>query len=150
MDISDIKVERLAGFTDDDAIELGRLMPFLSDKFTAVSISRELLEEIVRSPYHDQLIARVEGRIVGAATLSIVMGAGAGREGYLQDFVTHPQFRGQGIGDAIWNEIMAWCQEHDVDLGFTSHPRRQDAHRFYLSHGAQIRETTAFRMITER
>ena len=137
-------VSRLTEYSEDDASELGTLMTHLSDKFIDRPIDKELLEAIIQSPYHEQLVARFQGRIVGAATLSIVMGAGAGRMGYLMDFVTDPDVRGQGLGKRLWADMMSWCSENDVNLTFTSRPERAAAHEFYVRSGAEIRDTTVF------
>ncbi len=137
-------VERLGEFSEEDAAGIGRLMPFLSERLSIEPMDADILRDIIRSPFHEQLVARLEGRIVGAATMNLLMGPGTQREGYLEDFVTDPTVRGQGIGDKVWQEMVRWCEERGVNLGFTSHSARQTAHRFYLNHGAQIRETTVF------
>ena len=147
--MSEVSVERLNEYSEEDAVQLGRLMHFLSEKFTGEPIDRNLLEKIIESPFHDQLVARIEGRIVGAATMSIVMGAAAGKIGYLEDFVTDPSVQKQGIGSKVWDEMMRWCKEYDVDLDFTSRPSREDAHKFYKAHGANVRETTVFHVNVE-
>jgi len=147
--MSDPAVERLTDYSHEDAAQLGRLMPFLSDSFSGEPIDAELLGTIIASPYHDQLVARLEGRIVGAATLSLVIGAAAGKKGYLEDFVTDPDVREQGIGGKVWDEMMAWCKEQGVNLDFTSRPSREAAHKFYHSHGAVVRETTVLHVDVE-
>lgn len=119
-------------------------MPHLSQRKDSTPMSEELLTEIIDSPHHEQLVARLDGKIVGTATLSIILGPAAGRVGYLEDFVTDSELRGIGIGAKLWDEIVAWCNEHDIDLEFTSKPSREAAHKFYRSHGAVVRETTVF------
>ena len=37
--------------------------------------------------------------------------------------------------------MVNWCNEFGVDLEFTSNPSRTDAHEFYESHGAKVRDT---------
>ena len=140
----EVMVERLDYYSGQDLEDLGKLMHYLSDKFDGSPIDQNLIEDIIESPYHDQLIARIEGRIVGAATMSIIMGAGAGKKGYLNDFVVDPEYKKQGIGGKVWEEMIRWCEEYGVDLEFTSSPNRLDAHDFYESHGAKIRETDNF------
>jgi ribosomal protein S18 acetylase RimI-like enzyme len=141
-----VSVEKLTEYSDEAARQLGRLMPFLSEHFTDDPVDQELLEAIIGSPYHDQLVAKLEGRIVGAATMSVMMGVGAERVGYLEDFVTDPTLRNQGIGSKVWDEIVKWCQEQGIVAGFdfTSNPNRNAAHSFYRAYGGQIRRTTAF------
>lgn len=143
--MTDVIVERLQELASDDAEQLGLLMANLSDTYTGAPVDVEILMAIIDSPYHEQLVARLKGRIVGAATLSIIMGVGSGQKGYLEDFVTNPDVRGQGIGDLIWHEMLRWCEERGVNLNFTSNPNRTAAHQFYETHGAIVRETTVFR-----
>jgi len=144
MSIPEVAVERLKTYSPEDAIGIGRLMPFLSERKGTQPVSEGLLTEIINSPYHEQLVARLDSIIVGAATLNILMGPAAGRAGYLEDFVTDPAVQGRGIGTRVWEEMMVWCKEHDISLEFTSKSSREEAHRFYLSHGATIRDTVVF------
>lgn len=119
-------------------------MPFLNSSFSSDPIPEERLRNIVESNYHDQLVARqTDDRIVGAATLSLIMAAGAGRKGYLEDFVTDPETK--GVGSALWREMGRWCLEQQVDLHFTSRPTRIAAQHFYLNRGAEIRDTNTFK-----
>ena len=143
---SEPTIERLTAYSIDDAIGIGRLMPFLSASKNAEPMSEQLLTDIINSPYHDQLVARMDSLIVGAATLNILMGPAANKVGYLEDFVTDPELRGRGIGGRLWEEMVTWCKEHGVSLEFTSQSTRKAAHSFYLSHGAVIRDTTVFRI----
>jgi len=144
MNEPEVQIERLADYSAADAAGLGRLMPFLSERLSGDPVDEQLLQDIINSPYHDQLIARLEGRIVGAATLNLLLGPAVGRAGYLEDFVTDPEVRGRGVADKIWQEMLGWCRERGVSLEFTSHPKRVAAHRFYARQGAEIRETTVF------
>ena len=146
----EVTVERLTKYSSEDAVQLGRLMPFLSQSFSGGPVNKSLLKEIIASPYHDQLVARLDGRIVGAATLSLIMGAAAGKKGYLEDFVVDPEIRQKGIGGQLWDEMMRWCKQNSVDLHFTSRPSRQAAHSFYICHGATVRDTTVFRAVVKK
>ncbi len=142
--MSEVFVERLSEYSEKDAAELGKLLRYLSKKFDGEPVDEKLLTEIIESPYHDQLVARIEGRIVGAATMSILMGAGAGKKGYLNDFITDPDFQQRGIGSKIWDEMIDWCGDFGVDLEFTSNPSRTKAHDFYESRGAVVKDTDVF------
>jgi len=55
---SEVSVERLSQYSEEDATQLGRLMPFLSENFDGEPVDKELLETIINSPFHDQLVAR--------------------------------------------------------------------------------------------
>lgn len=142
----EVSIEKLSAYTLEDAAGIGRFMPFLSDKLTGDPIPEALLIAIIESPYHEQLIARLDGIIVGSATLNILMGPAAGRVGYLEDFVTDAEVRGKGIGTKLWDEMIAWCESQQIALEFTSNPSRVNAHAFYRSRGAVVRDTTVFRV----
>lgn len=142
-----VVVERLTAYSDQDAIDMGTLMPYLSSKNSDKPLDKSWLEEIIASPYHDQIVARFNGKIVGIATVNIIFEPSYNKIGYLEAFVVDPNVRGQGIGNKIWSEIVEWCRDKNVRLDFTSSAIRQDAHRFYLKHGAVIRDTTVFRFV---
>jgi len=141
---SEIEIARLETYSESDAAELGRLMTALSSRATGDPIEESLLRAIVESPDYVQVVAHHKARLVGAATVGIVMNP-LGRMGRLEAFVTSEDARGMGVGDALWNEVMEWCKEKDIDLEFTSKPDRRDAHRFYEKHGAAVRDTVVFK-----
>lgn len=146
-----IVIESLTEYSAKDATEIGELMPYLSKKFDGSPISKELLTEIINSPSHEQLVARDESdKIVGTATLTIVIGAAIGKIAYLHDLVVDSKIQGAGIGSEIWKAIIDWCKNNNIDkLEFTSNPKKEGAHRFYLKHGAEIYETSFFRKIID-
>jgi GNAT superfamily N-acetyltransferase len=142
-----IEIERLESFTDQDIKDLAKLGDALFD-FDG-KIDARVLDFIVSHPdSHVQIVARSDGRIVGAATLSIVSGAlVAGNNAYLQDFSVSSEIQGQGIGGKVWDEMILWCKENQVQrLEFTSRPAYANAHKFYEKRGATIRDTDAFKV----
>mgnify|MGYP003582215215 CR=1 FL=1 len=143
----DVVIERLKAFADQDKRDIDRLMAMLSGRFADGVVDDSILEKIIQSPNHEQLVARLDARIVGAATVSLVFGAGIGSVGYLQDFVVDSEVRGKGIGDALFEEVEAWCLEHGAELEFTSSASKEAAHAFYRKHGATVRDTTVFHVI---
>ncbi|MDB5184012.1 MAG: putative acetyltransferase [Candidatus Saccharibacteria bacterium] len=141
---SDLAVERLRSYSPQDAAEIGQLLHILSPKFPNAPPSDDLLRAIIDSPLCEQLVARLDGKIVGIATLSTTVGVGVGHKAYLEDFVVNPVLQGHGVGTAIWNEITIWCREKNIKLHFTSNAKREEAHRFYLKHGANVYDTVVF------
>ena len=119
-------------------------MPFLSERLNGEPLEAPLLQAIIGSPFHEQLVARLDSVIVGAATMKLLMGPGIKQEVYLEDFVVDKPIRGHGIGSSIWEEMLSWRKEQGVNLSFTSNPKRASAHKFYLNHGAVIRLTSVF------
>lgn len=110
-------------------------------------IPKEWFDDIIASPWHDLLMAVDDnGKIIGIATMSVTMGAGIRKNAYLEDFVTDEKVRGQGVGTALWNAMLFWGKAHGCKkLEFTSGHGREAAQKFYLSHGAEIYDTTFFR-----
>ena len=89
-----------------------------------------------------------DGKIIGIATLSVTMGPITRKNAYLEDFVTDSTVRGQGVGSALWNEMLKWCAEKGCgNLVFTCGEGRESAQKFYKHHGAEIYDTNFFRKI---
>ncbi len=140
-------VERLGFHDREDARELGALLTDLSARFDGRPVTKERIEEIVNSPDRELIIARIEGKIVATATVNVIVGLGAGRSAYLNDFVTSAESRGKGLGALMWAEIIQWCKDHKADyLEFTSSDKHEDAHAFYEKRGAVKRDTNVFRV----
>lgn len=141
-----VEVGCLERATASDAEQLGTLMSDLSENSTGQPVSLSLLDQIISHPDSDQLVARMHGRIVGAATLQAIK-APVGSKAWLEDFVvsSEPEVRGQGVGYKLWQEVEAWCKERSLPLYFLSHPRRIEAHAFYARQGAIALTTTAFK-----
>ena len=143
-----MKVERLEAYSVETAERMRELVRQLSrsgkDKG---EIAEEWFQEIIESPWHDVLVAKDDkGRIVGMANVSVVMGAGIGKNAYLEDFVTDAEARGKGVGSMLWEAILAWAEEKGCrNLEFTCGNGRENAQEFYRRHGAEIYETNFFR-----
>ena len=140
-------VKTLDNYTSGSASRIRELMTQLSRSGKdRGEITREWLEEIISSPYHDVLIATDDGgKIIGIASLSIIVNL-RDKKAYLEDFVTDTSLRGQGIGSALWDAMLNWAKEKGcTELDFTSGYDREAAHRFYLNHDAKIYDTAFFR-----
>lgn len=143
----DLTIESLVAYSPKDAATIGKLLSHLSESFSGDPVPEQTLTDIIESPYHEQLVARDElGSIVGTATVSVTFGAGVGCNAWLEDFVVNPEIQGMGIGSRLWDAIIDWCREKNVQkLGFTSRASRTAAQAFYLKHGAVIRDTNYFK-----
>lgn len=140
-------IKVLDKYTPESASRIRELMTQLSRSGKdRGEITKEWLEEIIASPYHDILIATDDsGKIIGIASLSIIVNL-RDKKAYLEDFVTDTTLRGQGIGSALWDAMLDWARAKDcTELIFTSGYDREAAHRFYLSHDAKIYDTAFFR-----
>ncbi len=144
-------VKKLETYTPEVAARVRELLIQLSrsgkDKG---EIPREWFEDVINSSYHDLLIAEEDGKILGIATLSILMGPGIRKNAYLEDFVTDSTVRGKGIGSALWQAMLEWAAEKGCqDLEFTCGHGRESAQEFYKHHGAEVYDTNFFRKHVE-
>ena len=111
-------------------------------------IPREWFDDIINSNFHDMLIAYDDetNKIVGVATLSVVMGPSFRKNAYLEDFVTDSSVRGKGIGSALWSAMLDWAAEKGCkNLEFTCGAGREASQQFYKNHGATVYDTNFFR-----
>ncbi len=110
-------------------------------------ISREWFEDIVNSPWHELLVAEDEGRVIGMAALSVMMGPGISKNAYLEDFVVDSECRTGGVGSALWDEMLTWGREKGCKrMEFTCGNGREVAQAFYKKHGAEVYDTNFFRI----
>ncbi len=133
----DLDIHALSEYSEQEAADLGKLMHMLDENFSDGPVPRERLERIFRSRYHDQIIAVRDGRVVGAATMSVLKSPTSNGVGYLGAFVTDDSIRGRGVGSQVWEDMEKWTAAHGLDaFEFKSENDRTDAHRFYENHGA--------------
>ncbi len=142
-----IEVGVVREYDTELAEAMGKLRQQLSARHDGSAISRELIEELIESPYHDILVATDGDKIVGMVIVSIVM-ATLDRNVYMEDLVVDSECRGQGAGGKLLDAVKDWGRAHGCRrLEFTSSSRekKEGAKGFYESHGAEVRETNAFR-----
>lgn len=123
-------------------------------------IPQQWFEQLISSPWHDLLLA-VEStedsnvkqdkpvlpeQILGMASVSVIFGAGIGKNAYLEDFVVDQSARGKGIGNLLFNAYEDWAREKGCkNLEFTCGQGRETAQQFYRDHGAATYDTNFFR-----
>lgn len=145
-----IEIGTMSEYDAEVAEQMGTLLTQLSTKWDGSPVSREWIEDIIESPWHDQLLAFDEhGKLVGMATMSVVLGAKIGRNAYLEDFVVDSECRGQGIGTEMWSVIVDWGKAKGCNrLEFTASGanKKVGAVQFYLKRGVPIHDTNFFRL----
>lgn len=140
-----ISIEHLTSYSEADARDLGQLLTQLNTYSDGAPILADKIQFIVDSPTIAQLVARDQGRIIGAATLSIVAKIANPNVGYLEEFVVDENYRGKGVSQALWQAMLDWCKQNQLSaIEFTSSYKKQAAHSFYLRNGAEIRDTAHF------
>lgn len=142
-----VEIKRLTKYSLETAEAIRRLLIDLSrsgkDKG---EIPEEWFLDVINSPWHDVLLAVEDGEILGMCSLSVIMGAGIGKNAYLEDFVVSAEARGKGVGDMLWREMLEWGKEKGAKrMEFTCGNGREVAQTFYKNHGAEIYETNFFR-----
>lgn len=110
-------------------------------------IPESWFDTLIQSDSHDMLLAiDDDNKIIGIATLSIIMGPIVRKTAYLEDFVTDSSVRGQGVGSALWDAMLDWAKEKGcTELNFTSGHGRETAQEFYKNKGAEVYDTNFFR-----
>ena len=143
-----MNVKPLTTYSEETATRVRELLIQLSRSGKdRGEIPKEWFDHLISSPYHDMLLAYDDNdKIVGIATLSIIMGPIVRKVAYLEDFVTDASLRGQGIGSSIWDAMLTWAKDKGcTELCFTSGKDREAAQRFYRNHGAKVYDTVFFR-----
>lgn len=145
-----IEIGTMTEYDSDVAEQMGTLLLQLSTKWDGSPVSRDWIENIIESPWHDQILAFDEnGKLVGMATMSAVLGAKIGMNAYLEDFVVDSESRGQGIGTLMWDKIVEWGKNKGCNrLEFTASGdnKKVGAVQFYLNRGVSIYDTNFFRL----
>lgn len=135
-----ISARLLDQYSQDDARAIGALMPQLDESFSDAPVEQAHMEAIISSLNHDQLVVEAgeERKIIGAATLSVVYGAGFGKRGQLEDFVIDESYRGLGAAQCAWMALEAWCRQKEMtSLYLQTEPVRRAAISFYERQGAK-------------
>ena len=143
-------IKRLDKYTPEIAQRIRELLIQLSRSGKdRGEIPETWLNDLINSDNHDMLLAiNDSGEIVGIATLSIIMGPIVRKIAYLEDFVTDQKVRGQGVGSALWQEMLVWAKEKGcTELNFTSGRDREAAQAFYKGKGAEVYDTNFFRFV---
>ena len=123
-------------------------------------IPQQWFEQLISSPWHDLLLAVESAKdgnvkqdlpvlpeqILGMASVSVIFGAGIGKNAYLEDFVVDQSARGKGVGNFLFNAYEDWAREKGCkNLEFTCGQGREAAQQFYRDHGAANYDTNFFR-----
>jgi len=62
------------------------------------------------------MVAEHEGQVIGTCIYYMTFSTWKGRMMYLEDFVVHPEHRGQGAGQQLWDAYIAEAKEQDCNL----------------------------------
>lgn len=91
------------------------------------------------------LVARVDGVMVGMATL-VVVPLLSGRRGHVEDVIVDESMRGRGVARNLLEMMTTIASKRGLrTLDLTSRPTRESALRLYESVGFVRRDTAVFR-----
>ncbi|GAA4185393.1 hypothetical protein GCM10022288_07380 [Gryllotalpicola kribbensis] len=141
--MADISIEEVTAFSDELAETIERLLPGLSS--TAV-FDVELVTAIVASEATHLYVARLDGRIVGAASL-VVYPIPTGIRAHVDDVVVDERARGHGIARRLLTHLIdeANGRFHARTIDLTSRPDREAANHLYKTSGFVQRNTNVYR-----
>lgn len=134
---------KVARQLDDETWQaLAALLPQLSQ---SAEPDRGVLAHVIAHEATTLLLARVNGRIVGALTL-VIYPLLTGLRAHIDDVVVDETRRGRGVGEALLSTALTQAQRlgaRTVDL--TSRPARESAIRLYTRVGFVRRDSQLFR-----
>jgi ribosomal protein S18 acetylase RimI-like enzyme len=141
--MADITIEEVTEFSDELATTIERLLPELSS--TAV-YDVEIVKAIVASDSTHLYEARLDGRVVGLASL-VVYPIPTGIRAHIDDVVVDSAARGHGISRLLLNHLIEEANlrytVRTIDL--TSRPDREAANHLYRTSGFVQRNTNVYR-----
>ena len=126
----------------EDGEPLARLLGQLSSSAT-FDIDR--IRAVLDHQATELLVARLDGRIVGMATL-VSVPLPTGLRGHVEDVVVDRSVRGRGIARQLLETMTTMAEAKGMrTLDLTSRPSRESALRLYESVGFERRETNVLR-----
>lgn len=138
-----VAVEVATTVDDELVAAFARLIPQLSRSNPAPDAAA--LQHIVNHEACHLLVAREEGKVLGALTL-VVFPIPTAMRAWIEDVVVDNEARGKGVGESLSRraiELAASLGAKTVEL--TSRPSREAANRLYQRIGFEARETNVYR-----
>jgi ribosomal protein S18 acetylase RimI-like enzyme len=140
--VTQVVVEVLTMVKPDDEEPLARLLGQLSSDAT---FDRDRIQAVLDHQATELLVARLDGQIVGMATL-VSVPLPTGLRGHVEDVVVDQSLRGRGIARQLLETMTAMAGAQGLrTLDLTSRPSRESALRLYESVGFERRETNVLR-----
>lgn len=139
-----IAVEQLIAIGPEDLEQLSALALDLHEgKRTP---TREEADKMMSDKNTILLVVRDGERIVGMATLYIIQKLER-RTSYLEDVIVSSEYRGQGLGKRLIEEVIRMAQERGAKaISLTTQSKRVAANKLYESAGFMKRDTNVFRI----
>ena len=137
-----VTVERLTEITAADSAAIAALLPQLS---TTATFDPTRLDQLVAREDIEMFVARVDGQLVGMATL-VTFPLPTGWRGLVEDVVVDAEARGAGIARLLLEALTSAADRLRLrTLDLTSRGSREAALRLYESVGFVRRDTNVMR-----
>ncbi len=144
-----VEIGTLTEYSPEIAAEMGNLRAEAFEHNDNQPAREALLRRIIDSPEREVFLAQLGGRLVGSATMNIII-HGWKIKGFLDFFMVSKSMEGQGIGQTLLDIGNDWCRDQEAEqVNWTSDYSRERAHKFYKRYGARIRPTAFFDLALE-
>lgn len=111
------------------------------------AVSDKYIQEVISNPTTQVWVVRDgRGKIVGMATLVIIMKLQGPRKAVIEDVVVDESTRGRGLGKKLIHKVLEMAKKSEVKSVFlTSRPARTAANKMYQSLGFIEYETNNYK-----
>lgn len=123
-----------------DLLKLLELYEYLGDNPVPDRLEEvlPLWREILQSSYYHIWVAEKDDKLLSSCTLLIVPNLTHGQRPYalVENVVTHPDFRGQGLGTAVLDAAREFATREDCyKIMLLTGSKKESTHRFYQNAG---------------
>ena len=139
-----MRIEAATEATEELLDALTSLLPQLNPKLKPLTMER--LSTVIADPATTLLVARDDGRIVGAAAV-LVYATPAFVKARIEDVVVDEHARGKGVGEALVRRCLEVARERGAEIVELQSARwREVANRLYPRLGFELRESNLYRL----
>ena len=139
-----MRIEAATEATQELLDALTSLLPQLNPKLKPLTMER--LSTVIGDPATTLLVARDDGRIVGAAAV-LVYATPAFVKARIEDVVVDEHARGKGVGEALVRRCLEVARERGAEIVELQSARwREVANRLYPRLGFELRESNLYRL----
>ena len=139
-----MRIEAATEATEELLDALTSLLPQLNPKLKPLTMER--LSTVIADPATTLLVARDDGRIVGAAAV-LVYATPAFVKARIEDVVVDEHARGKGVGEALVRRCLEVARQRGAEIVELQSARwREVANRLYPRLGFELRESNLYRL----
>ncbi len=108
------------------------------------------LRAVLSSADHTVIVGTVDDQVVGYAVARVTPLPGGEVLGVVDDLFVEPEARGVGVGEAIMNQVFAWCHARGcVGIDAVALPGDRQTKNFFESFGMVARAITVHRPLSD-